>query len=126
MQLLFPFDKSEELDDAPHRKSHTVSVLSVGDIKRCSTALYFASKEREVHPVRCDEKGGIIDAADERIEPFELLLRKRGSPESNRVIRLRPWTFYWYTLCPAFVDILDQMIEMFGPVRSQSFCRRND
>jgi hypothetical protein len=67
VQLLFPLDKSEQLDDAPHGKSHAVSVLSVGDVKRCSTALHFARKEREVHPVGCDENGGIIDVADERI-----------------------------------------------------------
>lgn len=90
MDLPLPLDKSEELDDAPHGKSHAVSVLSVGDVKHCSTALHFAREEREAHPVGCDENGGIIDAADERIEPVELLARNCGSPESSRVIRLWP------------------------------------
>ena len=75
MELPLPLDKLEVLDDAPYGKSHAVSVLSVCDIKRCSTALHFAREELEVHPAGCDEKGGIIDAADERIEPVVLLAR---------------------------------------------------
>src|SRR5690349_19266286 len=54
MKLLFALYSFVELDDTSHGNSHTVSVLSIGDVKRCSTALHFAREEREVHPVRYD------------------------------------------------------------------------
>jgi hypothetical protein len=36
---------------------------------------HFASEEREVYAVGCDEEGGIIDGVDERIEPVDLFVR---------------------------------------------------
>jgi hypothetical protein len=107
MKLLFALYSFIELDDTSDGKSHTVSVLSVGDIKSRGAALHLACQERETHLVGSGEKGGIIDATDERIKPVKLLISKCGSPESDRVIRLRPWTLHWYAACPAFVDILD-------------------
>ena len=74
--------------------SHTVSVLSVCDIKGCSIALHLARQEREVYPVGYDEKGVLINAADERIKLIELLVDECGSPKFNREIRLRPWILY--------------------------------
>jgi hypothetical protein len=90
MQLLFPLNKTEELDDAFYSKSYTVSVLSIGDVKRCCIALHFIRKEREVYPVGCDEERGIKDVADKRIKPFKLLVCKRRSWKYNKVFRLRP------------------------------------
>lgn len=69
MKLLFALYSSTELDDASYSNSYTVCVLSISDVKRCSTALYFVRKEREVRSVGYDEEGRIIDGADERIEP---------------------------------------------------------
>jgi hypothetical protein len=48
-----------------------------------STRTLLRIKEREVHPIGCDGKGGIIDAADGRIELVELLVCECGSPESK-------------------------------------------
>ena len=112
MKLLLALYSSTELDDAPYSNSHAVSVLSISDVKRCSTALYFAREEREVHSVGCDEEGGIIDGANERIEPTQLLVRERGPPKSKAVIRLRPWALHRNTTCPAFINIFDQIVEM--------------
>jgi hypothetical protein len=95
VELLFALDKSEELDAAPHGNSYTVSVLSVGDVKRCNATLHFAREKWEAPLVDYDENGDVIDAADERVELVELLICKYGSPESNRVIRLRPWALHW-------------------------------
>ena len=64
-------------------------ILSICDIQLCGTALYLAGEERKIHPVGRDEKGVFKDAANERIELLELLVSKRGPPESNRVVRFR-------------------------------------
>ena len=42
MKLLFALYSFVELDDGPHGNSHTVSVLSIGDVKRCNSTLHFA------------------------------------------------------------------------------------
>lgn len=86
MQLFFPLDKLEELNNALYSKSHTISVLAVSNVKYCSTALHFICEKWEVHPVGCDKKGGIIDAANEQIKFIELLIYKCGSLKFNRVI----------------------------------------
>lgn len=53
-----------------------MSILSISNVERCNTALHFEREEREVHPVGCDEEGGITNAANERIEPIELFVRQ--------------------------------------------------
>jgi len=84
MQLLFPLSKTEELDDTPYSKSHTMSVLSICNVERCCTALHLAGEEREIHPEGCNEERSIENAADERIKPFELLVRKCRSAKNNQ------------------------------------------
>jgi hypothetical protein len=42
VKLLFALYKSKEVDNAPYRYSHTISILSVSDIKGCSAAFDFA------------------------------------------------------------------------------------
>lgn len=64
MKLLFALYSSVKLDDAPYSNSHAVSVLSISNVKRCSTALHFAREEWEVHSFGCDEEGGITERAD--------------------------------------------------------------
>ena len=76
MKLLFALHSLVELNDASYCKSHAVSILLISNVKRCSTALHFVCEEREVHPVGCNEEGGIIDGAEERIEPIKLLVRE--------------------------------------------------
>ncbi len=78
-------------------------VLAVGDVQRCRAALDLAGEEGKVHPIGCNEKGGLINVTDERIKLFELLVGKCGSPESIRVIWLRLGTLYWYAAL-AFVN----------------------
>lgn len=90
MELLFLLNELEELDDAPYGKSYAISVLLIGDVKRYSTVLHFAREKREVYLVGYDEKRGIINGADKGIELVKLLIYKRGSPKSNRIIRLWP------------------------------------
>jgi hypothetical protein len=71
-----------------------MSVLSVGDIKYRGTALDLAGKKGKVHPVGYEEKGGIEDATNKRIELLKLLVGKGRPPKSNRVVRLRLRTLY--------------------------------
>ena len=104
VELFVTFHSFVEFDNTSYGNSHTVSVLSVCDIKGCGTALHLACQEREVHPVSCDEKGVLVNAADKRIKLIELLVGKCGLPESNRVIWLRPWTLHWYVAYPAFIN----------------------
>ena len=56
MQLFFALYSFVELDDAPHRNRHAVSVLSVGDIKRCNATLHFGcgkSRRKRRYCRRC-------------------------------------------------------------------------
>ena len=54
MKLLFALYSFSELDDTLHSNSHTASAPSIGDVKRCSTTIHFASEELEVYLVGCD------------------------------------------------------------------------
>ena len=115
MKLFFALHSSVKFDDTSYRASHTVSILSIRYIESCGAALDLACEKRKVHPVGCDEKGGILDTTDEGIELVKLLVCRCGSPESKRVNRLRLWTLHCYAACPAFVDALNQMVEICGP-----------
>jgi len=83
-----------KLDNTLHSNCHAVSVLSVSDIKCCSTTLHFACEKQKVHSIGCDEKEGIIDGADEQIKPVELLNCKHRLSEFNKVIQLWLWAFH--------------------------------
>ena len=61
-------------------------VLTVGNIESGSTALHLVGKEGEIYTVVCDEKGGIEDATNKRIELLKLLVGECRPPKSNRVI----------------------------------------
>ncbi len=94
MKLFLSFHSSIEFDDTFYGNSYTISVLLVSDIKCRSTILYLAGKEGKVYPVGYDEKGGIEDATNKRIELLELLVGKGRPPKSNRVVRLRLRTLH--------------------------------
>ncbi len=104
VQLFLALHRPKKIDKSSYGDGHTVSVLSVRDVQRCRAAFDLAGEEGKVHPIGCNERGGLINAADERIELFELLVDKCGSPESNRVIRLRLGTLHWYAAHSAFVN----------------------
>lgn len=56
MKFLFTLHGSVEPDDGPHCDYHTVSILSVSNVKCCSATLTFARKKRKVHSVGGDEE----------------------------------------------------------------------
>ena len=126
VKLFFALHSSVKFDGTSYGASHTVSILSICYVESRGAALDLACEKWKVHSIGCDEKGGIIDTTDEGIELVELLVCKRGSPESNGEIRLRPWTLHCYTACPAFVNTLNQMVEICGPVGGECFCRRDN
>ena len=126
MKLFFALHSFVKFDGASYRASHTVSVLSIRYIESRGAALDLACEKRKVHPIAYDRNGGIIDTTDEGIELVELLVCKCGSPESNRVIRLRPWTLHCYAASSAFVDALNQMVEICGLIGGDCFCRRDN
>ncbi len=76
VKLFLAFYRSKKFDKSSYGDGHAVRVLAVGDVQRCRAALDLAGEEGKVHPIGCNEKGGLINAADERIELFELLVRK--------------------------------------------------
>jgi len=94
VKLLLAFHSSIEFNDTFYGNSYTVRVLSVGDVESRYTVLHLAGKEGKVYSVGCDEKGGIEDATNKRIELLELLVGKGRPPKSNRVVRLRLRTLY--------------------------------
>ena len=94
VKLFFTLYISIKFDSTSYRASYTVSILSIRYIESRSAALDLVYKKRKVYPVGCDEKGGIIDTINKGIELVTLLVYKCGSPKSNRVIRLRPWTLH--------------------------------
>jgi len=94
VKLLLAFYSSIEFDDTSYGNSYTISVLSVGDIKYYGIVLNLVGKKGKVYSVGYDEKGGIEDAANKRIELLKLLVGKGRSPKSNRVVRLRLRTLY--------------------------------
>lgn len=57
MELLLTTHQTKQLDKSSYRKCHAVGILTVGDIKGCSTALHLACQEREVHIVSGHEEG---------------------------------------------------------------------
>lgn len=104
VKLFFALHSSVKFDDTSYRASYTVSILSIRYIESRGVALDLACEKRKVYLIGYDEKRGIIDTTDEGIELVELLVYKCGSPDSNRVIRLRPWTLHCYAACSVFVD----------------------
>jgi len=104
VKLFLAFHSSVEFDDTSYDNSYTISVLSVGDIKYRGTILNLVGEEGKVYPVGYNEKGGLINAIDERIDLFKLLVGKYESPKSNRVIRLRLRTLHYYTTYLAFIN----------------------
>ncbi len=126
VKLLLVLHSFVELDDTSHGQSHTVSVLSICDVKCCGTALHFACKEGKIHSVGCNKKEGLINATDEQIDLFELLVSKCKLSESNRVIRLRLETLRWYAAHSAFVDTFNQIIKICGAVGHKGFRRRDN
>lgn len=92
VKLLFALYSFIELDNTSYSVSYTISILSIRYIESRGAELDLIYKKRKVYPIGYDEKGGIIDTTNKGIELIELLVCRCGSPESNRVIRLRPWT----------------------------------
>lgn len=59
MEFFLAFHESEKLDDSPDCEGHTMSIQPVCDVESCSTALYFARQEQEVHVVRGHKEGSV-------------------------------------------------------------------
>ena len=72
MKLFLALHRFVELNDTSHGNSHTVSVLSVGNIESRGVALHLACEEREVHPRRSHEVGSKFgpNLTHERFELF--------------------------------------------------------
>jgi len=74
VKLLFALYSSVELDNTSYGASYTISILSICNFKSRGVVLHLVYKERKVYLVSYDEKGGIIDATDKRIELIKLLI----------------------------------------------------
>ena len=107
VEFLFSLHGSVELDDALYGTRHTVSILSVGNVKRRSATLDFAREKWLLDAIGCDKQRLIEDAANKRVEPIQLLLCEGRSSKSHGTIQLRSRTLNWNATCPGFVDILD-------------------
>src|ERR1700712_5301040 len=107
MKLVFALYKPEEFDYTPHRHCHAMSILSVGDIKCCSTTLCFAGEEREVHGVCSHEERSFRELTHKRLDPFELIFRERLPPECYGVVRLRTGLGDGDGIVPAFIYTFD-------------------
>src|SRR5271163_2996155 len=82
VHFLFALREFEELDNSSHCKGHAMSILPICDIECCSATLHFARQEREVHEIRGHEEGSVCELANNGLDPFELILCERLSPES--------------------------------------------
>ena len=104
-----------ELDDSFYSNSHTMSILSICDMKCCSTTLHLACQERKVHPPRAHEIGSIkiFDFSNQRLQLIKLFIRECRSRESHRIVGL--WTAVndGCSAVPAFINTLGQTIETF-------------
>ena len=97
VKLHLPPYQSEQLNRRSHRKRHAVGVLSIGDVQRGSTTLYFARQEREVHVVRGHEVRRVRQLANKWPNGCSLLSCSSVNTESHGVVGLqaRPRSKGW-------------------------------
>ena len=114
VKLHLPPYQSEQLNRRSHRKRHAVGVLSIGDVQRGSTTLYFARQEREIHVLSCHEERRVRQIANERLQLAELLFGKGLSPEPHGIVRLGTGVSQCDRVVPTFVDTFDQNLQFLG------------
>jgi len=130
VKLFLAFHSSIEFDDTSYGNSHTVSILSVGDIKCRGTTLDLAGEERKIYPRYSYEIGKKLrpGLTHERLELIQLFLRERRSPESYRVVGL--WTSFIKRerecTVPAFISYFIEMIKVRGAIGGQRLGGRDD
>ncbi len=123
MDLLLASYGLEEFDHTSDRNSHAMSILTVGNVKSRRATFDFDSQERKVHVICGQEKGAARRIANERLQPDQLTLGESRARESNGIVRLRTRFGHGDTTVPAFIDTLDEDIEMLGAKRGKGFGR---